>query len=154
DNPSSATPVASPLSTTVYHVLITDVQSCTYHDSIKVTIASLPDVQVSKLNNIDCALPLTQLLATGAQYYTWTPVTGLNNPAISNPIASPIVSTTYTVIGKDENGCTDSASITVNVNFDGTNLYGLPNAFTPNGDGLNDCFGIKYWGRVTELSFS
>jgi gliding motility-associated-like protein len=154
DNPSSATPVASPLSTTVYHVLITDVQSCTYDDSIKVTIASLPDVQVSKLNNIDCALPLTQLLATGAQDYSWTPVTGLNNPAISNPIASPTVSTTYTVVGKDENGCADSASITVNVNFDGSNLYGLPNAFTPNGDGLNDCFGIKYWGRVTELSLS
>ncbi len=154
DNPLSATPVASPLSTTVYHVAITDAQSCIYNDSIKVTLAPSPDVQVSKLNNINCALPLTQLLATGAQDYSWTPVTGLNNPNISNPIASPIVSTTYTVTGKDINGCADTAAITVNVNFDGTNLYGLPNAFTPNGDGLNDCFGIKYWGHVTELSFS
>ena len=28
------------------------------------------------------------------------------------------------------------------------------NAFTPNGDGLNDCFGLKYWGNVPKLEFS
>ena len=29
----------------------------------------------------------------------------------------------------------------------------MANAFTPNGDGLNDCFGIKNWGVITELQF-
>ena len=27
----------------------------------------------------------------------------------------------------------------------------MPNSFTPNGDGINDCFGIKYWGAVLEF---
>ena len=29
----------------------------------------------------------------------------------------------------------------------------MPNSFTPNGDGINDCFGIKYWGNVKNLTF-
>ncbi|MEO9005195.1 MAG: LamG-like jellyroll fold domain-containing protein, partial [Ginsengibacter sp.] len=153
DNAVSATPVATPLSTTVYHVVITDAQLCNYDDSVKVTVNPLPTLYVSKLNDINCSIPATQLFASGAQDYTWTPSIGLNNTEVSNPIASPIVSTTYNVIGKDINGCVNSGTISVNVDFSGSKVYGLPNAFTPNGDGLNDCFGIKYWGHVTELSF-
>ena len=154
DNTASATPVASPLSTTVYHVVITDSQLCNYDDSVKVTVHPLPTIYLSKLNDINCSIPATQLFASGAQDYIWTPSIGLNNTEISNPIASPIVSTTYNVIGKDINGCVNSGTISVNVDFSGRKVYGLPNSFTPNGDGLNDCFGIKYWGHVTELSFT
>ncbi|MCX6221573.1 MAG: PKD domain-containing protein [Bacteroidia bacterium] len=46
--------------------------------------------------------------------YSWTPVAGLSNPKISNPIAKPDVSTVYTVTAI--NGfCRDSARFTVNI---------------------------------------
>jgi hypothetical protein len=48
--------------------------------------------------------------------YTWTPATGLNDPAISNPIATPDVTTTYRVVVTDNsaNSATDSVTIVVN----------------------------------------
>ena len=30
----------------------------------------------------------------------------------------------------------------------------LPNSFTPNGDGLNDCFGVSNWGVLQEVEFA
>lgn len=45
--------------------------------------------------------------------YSWSPPTGLNNPSIANPTASPTVTTTYTVIVADSNGNTDSDVVTV-----------------------------------------
>ncbi|MDB5285024.1 MAG: domain containing protein [Bacteroidota bacterium] len=44
-----------------------------------------------------CAGGSTQLNATGGLIYSWTPATGLSDPNIANPVASPPSSTTYTV---------------------------------------------------------
>jgi hypothetical protein len=53
---------------------------------------------------------------TGALTFNWTPVDGLNDPGAANPIASPTVTTTYTVIVTDANNtsATDQVTITVN----------------------------------------
>ena len=56
--------------------------------------------------------------------------------------------------GKDQNGCTNSDSILVKVKYDTNIFYGLPNSFTPNNDGLNDCFGVASWGRISNLDLS
>jgi|GEM_PF-7073367 len=47
--------------------------------------------------------------------YAWTPNTNLSSDTISNPIASPIATTTYTVVVSDAGGCTASTSVPVNV---------------------------------------
>jgi gliding motility-associated-like protein len=46
-------------------------------------------------------------------------------------------------------------SITVNVvkGDDGSGFL-VPAAFTPNNDGKNDCFGVKYWGEVKDFSMN
>jgi hypothetical protein len=63
-----------------------------------------------------CPSVATSLLATGATNYTWTPATGLSNTLVANPIATPITTTTYTVVGSGAGvGCLNTAKVTVNV---------------------------------------
>ncbi|MBK8564664.1 MAG: gliding motility-associated C-terminal domain-containing protein [Saprospiraceae bacterium] len=48
-----------------------------------------------------CTGGSTQLQATGANSYTWSPATGLSCTNCPNPLASPSVTTTYIVTGSD-----------------------------------------------------
>jgi hypothetical protein len=56
--------------------------------------------------------------------YLWTPSTGLSNPAIANPLASPLVTTTYTLTVTDNVSCysTDQVTVTVNAPLISLNL--------------------------------
>jgi gliding motility-associated-like protein len=86
--------------------------------------------------------------------YLWSPATGLSDPSISNPVATPTSSIVYHVQVTAANGCTNEDSIRVNVIAGvADNGFVMPNAFTPNGDGRNDCFGVKHWGNISNLKF-
>lgn len=63
----------------------------------------------------------TQLQATGADTYVWDQVGTLNDPLISNPVATPSSTTLYTVTGTDVKGCVDTDQVQVTVRS-------LPNA--------------------------
>ncbi|MFN0275051.1 MAG: choice-of-anchor L domain-containing protein [Chitinophagales bacterium] len=80
------------------------------------------------------------LNGSGGTTYSWTPTSTLNDPNVQNPIASPTVTTTYTVTVTDENGCISSDEVTVFVS--NTPIIVFPNAFTPNGDGINDLYNL------------
>jgi hypothetical protein len=47
--------------------------------------------------------------------YLWTPSTGLSNPAISNPVATPAATTTYTLTVTGNGVCTGTDNMTVTV---------------------------------------
>ncbi|HEY6504064.1 MAG TPA: gliding motility-associated C-terminal domain-containing protein [Chitinophagaceae bacterium] len=154
-NTAIANPVASPVVTTNYSVFITE-NTCNISATLQttVTVNPLPDVQATSSNDIDCSNDRSQLNATGATTYIWTPSVSLSNPNIANPVATPTGNTQYIVNGTDANGCANYDSVTVNFLAVNTGGYNMPNAFTPNYDGLNDCYGIKYWGVIQELEFS
>ncbi len=77
--------------------------------------------------------------AMGSYTIVWLPTTDLSCADCLNPVASPDNTTTYTITVTDENGCIATDLVTVNVQLDFT----VPNAFTPNGDGLNDQFIVR-----------
>ena len=57
-------------------------------------------------------------VATGgtAPYtYEWTPTSGLNDPNLPNPLATPSANTTYSVLVTDANGCSESATVSVTI---------------------------------------
>lgn len=113
-----------------------------------------PTILLSKSNDVTCSLGISKLKATGGVSYSWLPVETLDNAGISNPVASPLTTTTYKVRVTTSEGCVGDDSITVNVSTDPQNAILIPSAFTPNNDGLNDCFGIKFLGQMTDLKFS
>ena len=47
--------------------------------------------------------------------YSWTPTSGLSNPAIINPVANPAATTTYTVVVTDNLGTSVSSAVTLTV---------------------------------------
>jgi gliding motility-associated-like protein len=64
-----------------------------------------------------CLGEAIQLNVSGAYKYNWINNTsGLNQTGIPDPVASPTVATTYTVVGYDEHQCfTDTAQVSVSV---------------------------------------
>lgn len=53
--------------------------------------------------------------APGAVSYAWTPITGLSDPTIANPIANPTTTTTYIVAITNGSGCVDNDTVVVTV---------------------------------------
>jgi len=113
-----------------------------------------PTIQLSKSNDVNCILGVSKLNASGGVRYIWSPAETLNNPFIPNPVASPAINTTYKVTVTNALGCIGEDSITVTVSAASKNDIQLPNAFTPNGDGLNECFGVRFLGQISNLKLS
>ncbi len=63
------------------------------------------------------SINLTSSVSGGSPGYTysWSPTTGLSDPGIANPVASPLVTTNYVLTVTDSKGCTRSLGITINV---------------------------------------
>lgn len=130
-----ATTEAAPQVTTTYTVTGTDAIGCVNSDFVTVTPLPLPTVSVTP-SQTACPGVGVPLQATGATSYSWTPTSGLSNPNIANPIATPVTATTYTVTGTDANGCVNTASTTIS-------LHPIPNINA--GPNVSICIG----GSVT-----
>ncbi len=113
-DPNIANPTASPVSTTNYEVIVSNACGSDV-DTVTVLVNPLPTVNAG-LDTAICAGDDAQLNASGGVSYLWIAGAGLSDSTISNPIASPIATTTYTVVATDGNGCVNTDSVTVTVN--------------------------------------
>lgn len=97
----------------VYWVRLSD-KLCTIADTVVVLPA--PEWQLKTMPDTTvCTGTSVRLRAEGGTTYQWTPTEGLDNPTSATPLAQPIATTTYTVVGKDKFGCAHESSFTVTV---------------------------------------
>lgn len=152
-NSNIANPVAAPGATTAYQVVIK--QGYCFADTLSasVIVHPLPTVDAGPDKNITGGSS-TRLEPTGSHIatYLWTPADGLSCTTCADPIAAPQKTTTYTVHVTSEFGCQAKDDITLFINCEGKQVW-LPNTFTPNGDGHNDCFYPHGRGINTVLRF-
>lgn len=114
-NTSIANPVATPTATATYTVTVTDANSCSSSTSITVAVNPLPTITASN-DVLICDNASVTISATGGVSYAWSPATGLSSTSVANPTATLTSPVTYTVVGTDANGCTNSDQILVSIN--------------------------------------
>lgn len=127
----------------VYTIIVQDAYGCTA-EIAGVTINQPPPIEVNAGPDQTIAYGSFALLeaTTGVPAVvtiTWTPPDNLTCIDCMQPTASPSFNTTYYITITDANGCSAIDSVNVWVDID----FNVPNAFTPNGDGLNDIFTVS-----------
>ena len=141
---TAANPTAIPTTTTTYTLTVSGYGCPIVTDEITITVHSAPSANAG-MDDTTTVGSSVQLNATGGILYVWTPAATLDNAGIYNPIASPPVTTTYTVVITDINGCKTSDAVKITVIEPD---FWVPTAFTPNEDGNSDVFFVRGEGML------
>jgi gliding motility-associated-like protein len=104
---------------------------------IKVAFSQRPAVDAGPDRDIDEGESVT-LQASGGVRYEWLPAEGIESFAAASPTVSPLRTTVYKVNVITAEGCTATDSVKVTVR----KPVVVPNAFSPNNDGINDAWEI------------
>jgi hypothetical protein len=90
---------------------------CDLFDSafVNITVNANPTVAIAASATSVCTGGTTNLTASGATSYAWSPPTGLSSTNTAATVATPPGTITYNVVGTAANGCTGSSTIQIDV---------------------------------------
>ena len=126
-----------------YMVRVQDSNGCTWEESMRVNepeelIVDLgEDLQI----NLGDSIQLLALTTEPVSEVAWNAGSALSCEDCLDPFVTPMLTTSYSIRVQNEDGCVDTDDITIIVSKE-RNIY-IPNAFSPNLDGVNEVFMIN-----------
>ncbi|MBK8563951.1 MAG: choice-of-anchor L domain-containing protein [Saprospiraceae bacterium] len=128
-----------------YDLAIQDANGCSQTTSIVIEPAVQLNLEIEPIQlidlgdsiqlNLELNIPISEV-----ETIEWTPADFLSCADCLNPMALPLQTISFTVTVIDKSGCEDTAPITILVKK--SNDVYVPNAFSPNDDGINDKFTV------------
>ncbi len=136
-----------------YTITASDENGCTASTIVEVSEGSglslnLPEQTILELGD-EMELD-ADYSATSTVNFQWEEDPSLSCTDCPNPTINPTQTTTYTLIISDDTGCSKEATIIVFLSK--TDKIYVPNAFSPNNDGINDYFKIYVGSNVASVN--
>jgi hypothetical protein len=116
-NATVSNPTASPIVTSTYILTITNASGCVSKDTVVVNINAMPIANAGSDQSIcvGSSVSIGSAIELG-NTYAWSPSAGLSNATVSNPTASPSVTSTYILTVTNASGCVSKDTVVVNIN--------------------------------------
>ncbi len=111
-------PVVTPSVNTVYTVTsvgASTLTGCSATSTVFLVVTANPQVSSGPLSASICVGDNVQLNASNGLFYNWQPASGLSCLTCTNPVASPSVTTIYTVTSNASVLCKTTSTLAVNV---------------------------------------
>ena len=153
--PQQWNPLASPEQTTDYRVRVTDTNGCKDTSGVvqlevqqRPEPKATPDTTIIKGDSVQ----LEGRVQVPVDSINWSPPDSLRCAQCRSPLARPFTQQDYTFTVRDTAGCfveQDQVTIKVDTRF----KIAVPEAFTPNGDAINELIKVKGWGVKSLIHF-
>lgn len=117
--------------------------SGTFKGTTQLTVSANPTVSISNSMNILEGQSVNLMVSTNGSF-TWSPSDYLSCTDCTSPVATPLQSTEYCVTAS-VNSCSTRTCLGIIVGCETSSDLSVPNAFTPNSDGINDQFCLQGW---------